>query len=110
MAPITRVTMIKLREEDIDMALKGFETFAKTQTKEGKPYILSMEAGPARGSVRDQGYTFVTKSVFTCVDDQKFYEDKCPAHQEYKTFLKENTSGVSGLISVNFEPSCSFSI
>ena len=33
MAPITRVTMIKIKEEDIEIALKGFEIFTKTQKK-----------------------------------------------------------------------------
>jgi hypothetical protein len=117
--------MIKVKEEDIGTALQGFEAFAKNQSKvrtssskpeqvsnlsqDGKPYILSMEAGEARGSVRDQGYTFVTKSVFESMSDMKFYEDECPAHREYKVFLKEKAP-VSGLMSLNFEPGVSFSL
>jgi hypothetical protein len=71
--------------------------------------MLSMEAGAAKGSAKDQGYTFVTKSVFKNMEDMKFYEDECPAHNEYKVFLKENAP-VSGLLSVNFEPGFSFSL
>jgi hypothetical protein len=68
-----------------------------------------MEAGAARGSVKDQGYTFVTKSVFKDQADQKFYENECPAHNEYKIFLKEKAP-VSGLMSVNFEAQRSFTL
>jgi len=74
------------------------------------PYILSMEAGPANGGhVKDQGYTFVTKSVFKNKEDMDFYETKCEGHQTYKTFLKENAP-VGGLMAVCFTPGASFEL
>lgn len=74
--------------------------------QDGSPYILTMECGEARGHVRDQGFTFVTKSTFKSPEDMKFYEDECPAHQEYKDFLKANAP-VTGLQTVIFTPSIS---
>lgn len=127
MTPITRVTMIKIEEDKLDIALEGFKTFTETQSKvpdpvlrdespsslrnpqDGKPYILSMEAGPAGGHVKDQGFTFVTKSVFQNASDMKFYEDECPGHQEYKGFLKKHAP-VTGLQMVCFEPGVSFAL
>ncbi|KAH6661894.1 hypothetical protein B0J14DRAFT_687706 [Halenospora varia] len=105
--PITRVTMIKIPADKIEIALQGFETFTKTQQKDGKPYILSMEAGPAQGNVRDQGYTFVTKSVFVNMEDMKFYETQCAGHQEYKVFLREKAP-VEGLMTVYFQADVSY--
>ncbi|PQE24639.1 Stress responsive A B Barrel domain-containing protein [Rutstroemia sp. NJR-2017a WRK4] len=107
--PITRVTMIKIAEENHATALKGFETFTKNQQRDGKPYILSMEAGPALGNVREQGFTFVAKSVFKNQEDMKFYEDECEAHNEFKKFLKENAP-VTGLMTCIFMPGVTFAL
>ncbi|KAL3473159.1 hypothetical protein BJX99DRAFT_261589 [Aspergillus californicus] len=101
-APITRVTMIKIPSEDhLAIALEGFTVFAKTQQKDGEPYILSMQAGRANGPVRDQGYTFVTKSVFRNIEEMRYYETECPAHNAYREFLKSNAV-VEGLMTVHF--------
>ncbi|KAL5342097.1 hypothetical protein BJX70DRAFT_395072 [Aspergillus crustosus] len=106
--PITRVTMIKIpNEEDLEIALEGFKEFAKTQQKDGAPYILSMEAGRAEGPVREQGYTFVTKSVFRSMEEMKFYETDCPAHNTYRAFLRSNAT-VEGLLTVHFTAGASF--
>ncbi|KAL4968161.1 Dabb family protein [Aspergillus stella-maris] len=106
--PITRVTMIKLASEDsIPIALEGFKAFASSQKKEGEPYILSMQAGRAEGSVREQGYNFVTKSVFRSMDDMRYYENDCPAHNEYRVFLKKNAPA-TGLQTVYFTAEASF--
>ncbi|KUJ16046.1 uncharacterized protein LY89DRAFT_101948 [Mollisia scopiformis] len=106
---ITRVTMIKIPEQYLDIALKGFETFTKNQKKDGEPYILSMAAGLAQGHVKEQGYTFVTKSVFKSKDDMEYYEKKCEGHLEYKKFLKENAS-VEGLMTCYFTSGVSWEI
>lgn len=66
-----------------------------------------MQAGPAYGSMREQGYTFVAKSVFQTQEDMEHYETECEAHQEYKDFLKENVV-LEGLQTVIFTPSLSF--
>ncbi|KAL4937759.1 hypothetical protein BDV06DRAFT_226661 [Aspergillus oleicola] len=106
--PITRVTMIKLpSEESLPIALEGFKVFAKFQQKDGAPYILSMQAGRAEGSVREQGYTFVTKSVFKSMDDMRYYEKDCPAHNEYREFLRKNAPA-EGLQTVYFKANAGF--
>ncbi|CZR60784.1 uncharacterized protein PAC_10680 [Phialocephala subalpina] len=87
---IIRVTMIKIPEQHLAVALKGFETFIKNQKKDGMPYILSMATGPAQGHVKDQGYTFVTKSEFKNKEDMEYYEKEFEGHLEYKKLLKEN--------------------
>lgn len=89
--------------------MKGFEAFTKSQQKDGKPYILSMQAGPAEGNVKDQGYNFVAKSVFKNRDDMDYYEDECAGHQTYKVYLKENAP-VAGIQTVIFTPGVSYSI
>jgi len=109
MAPITRVTMIKIDEDKIDIALEGFTIFTQTQSKNGKPYIISMEAGVAGGHVKDQGFTLVTKSVFRDTSDMKFYEDECLGHQAYQMFLKKYAP-VARLQMVCFEPVVSFAM
>jgi hypothetical protein len=124
---ITRVTMIKIPSEAHQViALQGFETFTVNQKRvfyqqelpdsnanlslqDGKPYILSMQAGRAQGYARDQGYTIVAKSVFKNADDMEFYEKECPGHEEYKMFLKKNAP-VEGLMAVAFQASVSFNI
>ncbi|KAM3069354.1 hypothetical protein ACMFMG_005460 [Clarireedia jacksonii] len=107
--PITRVTMIKIAEGNHAIALKGFENFTKDQKRDGKAYILSMEAGPASGNVREQGFTFVTKSVFKNLEDMRFYEEECEAHNEFKKFLKENAP-VAGLMTCIFTPKVTFAL
>ncbi|KAF9889832.1 hypothetical protein FE257_006922 [Aspergillus nanangensis] len=108
--PITRVTMIKIpSDEHQAIALVGFTEFAKTQQKNGVPYILSMQAGAARGSARDQGYTLVTKSVFRNIEDMQYYETDCPAHNRYREFLKKNAP-VESLMAVYFVAEAGFDI
>jgi Stress responsive A/B Barrel Domain len=77
------------------------------QQQNGVPYIVSMQAGPAYGAARDQGYTFVAKSVFQNKEDMEHYETKCEAHQEYKDFLKANVT-LEGLMALYFTPSLSY--
>lgn len=66
-----------------------------------------MAAGPAQGHVKEQGYTFVTKSVFRNKEDMEYYEKECEGHLEYKKFLRENAP-VEGLMACYFIPSVSW--
>jgi hypothetical protein len=66
-----------------------------------------MEAGPANGNVRDEGYTFVAKSVFGNMQDMEFYEKECEAHIVFKKYLKENAP-VEGLMTVWFRAGDSY--
>lgn len=63
--------------------------------QDGKPYILSLAAGPAYDDVRSQGFTLVARSEFKDLEDMKFYDDGCEAHQELKKGVKTlNNEGV----------------
>ena len=55
--------------------------------QDGSPYILSLDAGPAHEDVRSQGYTLVAKSEFKSLEDMKFYDEGCEAHQVLKVCL-----------------------
>lgn len=57
--------------------------------QDGKPYILYMCAGPAHEDPRSQGYNFVAKSEFANMDDMKFYDFECTAHQTLKATAAE---------------------
>ena len=83
--------------------------FLTFPSQNGKPYILSMQAGPSQGAVLAQGYNFVTKSVFSNADDMKFYEVECEGHQAYKVFLKENAP-VEGILACCFVAGVSWSL
>lgn len=62
-----------------------------------------MEAGPAFGDARKQGFTLAIKSVFKSKADMDFYENKCEGHQNYKEFLRNNAP-VEGIMTVYFTP------
>ncbi|TLS22137.1 uncharacterized protein PpBr36_09784 [Pyricularia pennisetigena] len=82
---IHRVTMFKLpNQEDQQKLLAAYEQMAKTQSKDGKPYILSLCAGAAAPDARSQGYTIVAKSEFASEADMKYYDEECQAHGELK--------------------------
>jgi hypothetical protein len=123
--------MVKIPEDKIDIALQGFKIFVKNQQKvrasiprtslklrlaneiksqDGKPYILSMQAGRTRAHVNiDQGYTLVAKTVFKSMEDVEYYIDGCEAHQAFKVYLKENATP-EGLMSICFTPEVSWEV
>lgn len=70
--------------------------------QDGKPYILSLVAGVAEEDARSQGYTVVAKSEFASMDDLKYYDNECKAHQVLKATAK--TLGMEGVMTVFFKP------
>ncbi|KAH6656548.1 stress responsive A/B barrel domain-containing protein [Truncatella angustata] len=105
---IHRVTMFKVPEpEDQKKLIEAYKTLNKSQQKNGKPYILSLNAGIAMDDARSQGFTVVSKTDFASLDDMKYYDDKCEAHAALKAFAKGNLKiqgGPSGVLTVYFEP------
>ncbi|GKU02017.1 unnamed protein product [Fusarium langsethiae] len=101
---VHRITMFKLPSKD-DQAklLDQYHKLDAAQQKDGKPYILSMVVGAADEDARSQGYTFVSKTEFASMDDMKYYDDGCQAHQALKDFVKGNLSP-EGLMTVYFKP------
>ncbi|KAL7808232.1 hypothetical protein V8C26DRAFT_413497 [Trichoderma gracile] len=100
---VHRVTMFKLpSEEGQKKLIEQYQILRENNSKDGKPYILSMAAGPAEPDQRSQGYTFVAKSEFASLDDMKYYDAECPAHQALKKVAM--TLGVEGILTVYFKP------
>ncbi|KAK0110023.1 hypothetical protein ONS95_002684 [Cadophora gregata] len=80
-----RVTMFKIPSKENQQKLLGlYKILSQTAKKDGSPYILSLEAGPAHDDVRSQGYTLIAKSEFGSLEDMKFYDEACEAHKELK--------------------------
>jgi len=82
---INRVTMFKIPEPaNQKKLLEAYEALAKTQSKDGKPYILRLSAGVAHDDARSKGYTVVAQSEFASLEDMKFYDDGDVAHAALK--------------------------
>jgi len=100
---VIRITMFKLPLKEDQQKLLGFyKTLSESAKKDGKPYILSLAAGPAYEDARSQGYTLVARSEFKDLEDMKFYDDGCEAHAELKKGAK--TLGVEGVMTVYYTP------
>ncbi|KAF4457980.1 stress responsive A B barrel domain [Fusarium albosuccineum] len=100
---VHRVTMFKMpKAEDQERFLAQCRKMAVDNQRDGKPYILSMVAGPAEEGPRTEGYTFVNKTEFASMDDMRYYESDCPAHGEVKKVLGEIT--IDGMMTVFFKP------
>jgi len=109
MAPsqVIRVTMFKLlTSEQVGIAVSGYQELAKAQSKNGNPYILSLEAGPTYDDARNQGFTFVAKTVFKNREDHDFYDKDCPAHKVFKQTLAGRGIDVlqQGIMTVFYTP------
>ncbi|KAM0252454.1 hypothetical protein ACHAP5_001101 [Fusarium lateritium] len=101
---VHRITMFKLPSKD-DQAklLDQYNKLSASQQKDGKPYILSMVVGAADEDARSQGYTFVSKTEFANLDDMKYYDEGCQAHQGLKDFVKSSLNP-EGIMTVYFKP------
>ncbi|KAL9077069.1 MAG: hypothetical protein Q9157_003492 [Trypethelium eluteriae] len=56
---------------DIDGILEKYSTLKKDAKKDGKPYILEVNAGKANTDPRNQGYSFLAVTKFASVEDMK---------------------------------------
>ncbi|PSR88570.1 hypothetical protein BD289DRAFT_432095 [Coniella lustricola] len=88
---IHRVTMFKLPGSDQQaQLLAAYDTLAKEQNKDGKPYIAYLCAGLSNPEdVRHKGYTLVAHSKFRSFEDMKFYDEQCAAHAALKKTVRE---------------------
>ncbi|PQE19582.1 stress responsive A B barrel domain protein [Rutstroemia sp. NJR-2017a WRK4] len=83
--PITRFTLFKIpREEDIPPMIEQYQNLQKKALKDGKPYILTVEAGATLPDQRTQGHTLAVRTVFESLEDMKFYDTECEAHKALK--------------------------
>ncbi|KAF3072903.1 hypothetical protein CFAM422_004578 [Trichoderma lentiforme] len=100
---VHRITMFKLPSEESQKKLiEEYKTLKENNRKDGHPYILSIAAGPAEPDQRSQGFTFVSKSEFASLEDMKYYDEECVAHQALKKVAM--TLGVEGIMTVYFKP------
>ncbi|KAL6902888.1 hypothetical protein GGI43DRAFT_400618 [Trichoderma evansii] len=100
---VQRVTMFKLPgKEDQEKLLELYKTVRDTSTKDGKPYILDMAVGVLEPDQRSQGFDFAARFEFASLEDMRYYDDVCPAHQALKAAAAG--LGVKGLMTIYFKP------
>ncbi|KAJ4386474.1 hypothetical protein N0V93_009371 [Gnomoniopsis smithogilvyi] len=82
--------MFKLHGADKQkQLLAAYEKLAKDNNKDGKPYIAYLCAGLSNPEdPRNKGYTVISQTKFRSIDDMKFYDEACTAHQELKALVK----------------------
>ncbi|KAJ4292355.1 hypothetical protein N0V90_009016 [Kalmusia sp. IMI 367209] len=99
--PITRVTLFKIPSpSDAETLLGHYRNMPVNALKDGKPYILSVSAGPAAEDARSQGFNFAAISRFANKEDMVFYDEGCAAHAALKAFAKDV---IQGIMMVYFE-------
>ncbi|KAK5005693.1 hypothetical protein BJ546DRAFT_1069490 [Cryomyces antarcticus] len=87
--PIYRVTMFKIPDPaNVQPMLDKYATMKQDAKKDGKPYILSCVAGRAVSDPRNQGYTLYAQTSFASLEDMKYYDEQCEAHQALKAVGK----------------------
>ncbi|KYK60647.1 stress responsive A/B barrel domain-containing protein [Drechmeria coniospora] len=100
---IHRITMFKApKAEDQQKLIAEYKLVDENGKKDGKPYILSLAVGIAENDPRSQGYTVICKTEFASLDDLRYYDDKCEAHQKLKVAAKDLT--IEGIQTVYFKP------
>ncbi|RDA83750.1 hypothetical protein CP532_4992 [Ophiocordyceps camponoti-leonardi (nom. inval.)] len=104
---IHRVTLFKIpKPEDQTKLIEQYKVLLATNSKDGKPYILSLTAGIAEQDQRSQGFTVVSKTEFASIDDMRYFDDECKAHQDVKAFVSKSLT-VEGVMTVYFTPGVS---
>lgn len=62
-----------------------------SHVQNGAPYILALVAGIAEADARTNGYTVICKTEFASMDDMRYYDNECAAHQALKAASKQLT-------------------
>lgn len=52
---------------------------------------------------RSRGYTVACKTEFASMDDMKYYDEQCTAHQTLKATASDLGVGADGVLTVFFE-------
>ncbi|CAK7232330.1 hypothetical protein SCUCBS95973_008223 [Sporothrix curviconia] len=92
--PLTRVTYFKVPKAADQQALVSLYRAMPTKAlKDGKPYIRSVRAGPAKDDPRSKGFTFAAISIFDSLADMQYYDNSCPAHAELRNFAQSVHEG-----------------
>lgn len=115
MSTFERITLFNIpKEEDRALLVEEYKRLVKTAVKvtslssnlsfipkpestiveqDGEPYITNVSFGPAVPDERSQGYNFGVKTTFATLDDVKFYDAECPAHQTLKAAVGGRKEG-----------------
>ncbi|KAF2024408.1 hypothetical protein EK21DRAFT_78774 [Setomelanomma holmii] len=95
MPTIRRMVLFKIPSEVDQQKLLGMYKEMPTRAlKNGKSYILSVEAGTTQQDSRAQGYTIAATSVFRDQEDFDYYDVDCKAHGELKAFARSVNEGM----------------
>ncbi|KAI5357227.1 putative stress responsive alpha-beta barrel [Septoria linicola] len=105
--PIQRITHFKVLDEDhIPKMLAAYKKleeenrkvihprsgltyfYADASIQDGKPHILEIKAYQTIPDARSQGYSVVGMTKFKDLEDMKFYDTECPAHEALKALNK----------------------
>ncbi|KAK5682801.1 hypothetical protein LTR17_027379 [Elasticomyces elasticus] len=92
--PIQRMTCFKVKnEDDIQGLIEQYQSVSETNQKDGKPYILETSSRKAIDDPRNSGYNLIGITKFASMEDVKFYDETCEAHQKLKAFAKDKVAG-----------------
>jgi hypothetical protein len=69
--------------------------------QDGKPYILSVQAGATIPDPRSQGHTLAVRTVFESLEDMRYYDSECEAHKALKRVAVGKREG--DVLAVYFE-------
>ncbi|KAH7358281.1 hypothetical protein B0T11DRAFT_299362 [Plectosphaerella cucumerina] len=102
---VHRVTMFKLpNKQHQETLIAAYKVLSSEQKRDGKPYILSLVVGPALDDPRSKGFTLVAKTEFASLEDMRWYDSDCPAHDKLKGLVREFGIGPDDILSIYFEP------
>ncbi|KAK3110336.1 hypothetical protein LTR53_015465 [Teratosphaeriaceae sp. CCFEE 6253] len=112
--PIQRMTCFKVKNDsDIAGLIDQYQNVSDTNQKvwppphpptlmtiasssapqDGKPYILETSSRKAIDDPRNPGYNLVGITKFASMDDVKYYDEACEAHQKLKAFAMGKVDG-----------------
>ncbi|KAF1813574.1 stress responsive A/B barrel domain protein [Eremomyces bilateralis CBS 781.70] len=86
--PVKRITLFKVKnQDDIPTILDQYKDVKTKALKDGKPYILAIQAGPTHDDPRSMGYNFCAYTSFASLEDMQYYDTQCEAHAALKAVL-----------------------
>ncbi|RDA91216.1 hypothetical protein CP533_3410 [Ophiocordyceps camponoti-saundersi (nom. inval.)] len=92
---IHRVTLFKVpKAEDQKKLIEQYKILLATNTK------------ATEQDSRSQGFTVVSKTEFASIDDMRYFDDECKAHQDVKAFVAKSLT-VEGVMTAYFTPGVS---
>ncbi|KAF2674358.1 hypothetical protein BT63DRAFT_408555 [Microthyrium microscopicum] len=93
MVQIVRQTFFRLPAEHHKAAEAAYEKMRGANKKDGRDYIVDLQVYKLHNDPRSGGFTFMARSVFSSLDDMRYYDDQDEAHTELKKTLKPNVLG-----------------